>query len=306
MGFLKRILLFLAINALVVITLSLVLNIFNVKPYLTAYGIDYSSLMIFCVIWGMGGALISLSLSRVIAKWMMGVKLVDASTKDSQSIALANLVERLAKQAHLPATPQVGVYDSPEINAFATGPTKKRALVAVSRGLLDKMSSTEIEGVIAHEISHISSGDMVTMTLLQGIVNAFVMFLARVLASLLSGFGKGNREGSNQNSSYFSYMLTVFFFEAVFMFLGSMVIAAYSRFREFKADARGAHLAGKDKMIAALQSLLAAQETRSSKEEKQAIAAFKISTRKRTGFLALLATHPPLEQRIERLQQLKA
>ncbi len=301
MSFLKRIFLFFAINALVVVTLSLILNILNVKPYLTAYGIDTPALMIFCLIWGMGGALISLLLSRTIAKWLMGVKIIKEDTPDSQLSALISLVQRLSREAHLPATPQVGVYDAREVNAFATGPTKKKSLVAVSRGLLEKMSSEQLEGVLAHEIAHIASGDMVTMTLLQGIVNAFVMFLARILAAVFSGFGK-SREDSRQ-SSHFSYMMMVFLFETVFMLLGSMVVAAYSRFREFRADAGGAKLAGKEKMIAALQSLLAAQEVKSSPEEKQAIAAFKISSRKRSGLFSLLATHPPLEERIERLQR---
>ncbi len=300
MAFLKRIFLFLAINALVVVTLSLVLNILNVRPYLTAYGIDYKALMTFCLIWGMGGALISLGLSRLMAKWLMGVKIVDEKSHDPELRSLVTLVQRLAHEANLPM-PQVGVYDSQEINAFATGPTKRRSLIAVSRGLLEKMSQEEIEGVLAHEMSHIANGDMVTMTLLQGIVNAFVMFLARILASLFSGIGR-SREQSNNSSSYLSYMMMVFVFEIVFMVLGQLVIAAYSRFREFRADAGGAKLAGKEKMISALESLLAAQKMKSGLVEKPAIAAFKISTRNKGGLLSLLATHPPLEKRIEKLR----
>lgn len=302
MAFLKRIFLFLVINALVVVTLSLVLNILNVRPYLTAYGIDYKALMTFCLIWGMGGALISLGLSRLMAKWLMGVKIVDEKSHDPELRSLVTLVQRLAHEANLPM-PQVGVYDSHEINAFATGPTKRRSLIAVSRGLLEKMSQEEIEGVLAHEMSHIANGDMVTMTLLQGIVNAFVMFLARILASLFSGIGR-SREQSSNSSSYLSYTLMVFVFEVVFMILGQLVVAAYSRFREFRADAGGAKLAGKQKMISALESLLAAQKMKSGLAEKPAIAAFKISTRSRGGFLSLLATHPPLEKRIERLKKI--
>ncbi len=302
MAFIKRIFLFFVINALVVVTLSLVLNILNVRPYLTAYGIDYKALMAFCLVWGMGGALISLALSRQMAKWLMGVKIINENTADPDSHALVTLVHKLAREANLPGMPQVGIYDSPDVNAFATGPTKRRSLVAVSRGLLNKMSPAELEGVVAHEMSHIANGDMVTMTLLQGIVNAFVMFLARILASIFSGMGR-NREQSNNSSSYLSYTLLVFLFEVVFMILGQLVVAAYSRFREFRADAGGAKLAGKQKMISALESLLAQQNTKKAFEEKPAIAAFKISRPNRGGFFSLLATHPPLEQRIARLQE---
>lgn len=297
---LKRILLFVAVNLLVVVTLSLVLNLLNVRPYLTAYGLDYKALMIFCLIWGMGGAFISLALSRIMAKWLMGVKIIDPDTTHSEERELLSLIQRLANEAGLPAMPQVGIYNSAEVNAFATGPSRRRSLVAVSRGLLERMSGSEVEGVLAHEISHIANGDMVTMTLLQGVVNAFVMFLARILASIFSGVGRSREQSSG--SSYFSYMMLVFLFEMVFMVLGSLLIAAYSRFREFRADAGGAALAGKPKMIAALQSLLANQNRQSQHEEKPAIAAFKISTKKKSGLLSLFATHPPLEQRIARLQ----
>lgn len=303
MSIVKRILLFFLINALVVITLSIVLNLLQVRPYLTAYGIDYRSLLIFCLIWGMGGALISLGMSRMMAKWLMGVTVIDPTTTDPELRSLVALVHRLSDEAQLVAMPEVGIYDSQEVNAFATGPSQRRSIVAVSRGLLQKMSREEIEGVLAHEVSHIANGDMVTMTLLQGIVNAFVMFLARILASIFSGMGK-NRN-SQEGSSYLSYMLMVFAFEVVFMLLGSMVIAVYARFREFRADAGGAKLAGKNKMIAALESLQVIQkQARAQKEEKPAFAAFKISQPKKSGFLTLFATHPPLEKRIERLYKL--
>ncbi len=303
MSIFKRIILFFAINALVVITLSIVLNLLHVRPYLSAYGIDYKALMIFCLIWGMGGALISLALSRVMAKWLMGVKVIDPRTQDPQLHSFVALVHKIAQEAHLPEMPEVGVYESNEVNAFATGPSKRRSLVAVSSGLLDRMSTREIEGVVAHEVSHIANGDMVTMTLLQGVVNAFVMFLARALAWVFSGAGKSRDE--SHGASYLSYMLMVFVFEVVFMLLGSMVIAAYSRFREYRADAGGAHLAGKEKMLAALQSLLSYQEVRNGRAEKVAFQNFKISQTKHSGFLALLASHPPLEKRIEKLRDVQ-
>lgn len=302
MAFAKRIFLFLVVNILVVLTISVILSLLNVKPFLTSYGLDYNSLMVFCFVWGMGGAFISLSLSRMMAKWMMGVHIIDSDTNDAELQRLVTTVHSLARHAHLPYMPQVGIYESPEVNAFATGPTRKRSLVAVSRGLLRKMSQKEIEGVLAHEISHIANGDMVTMTLLQGVVNAFVMFLARVLAYIFSGFGKSKEESSSAGGSYMSYMILVFVFEIIFMVLGSLIVAWFSRFREFRADAGGAHLAGKEKMIGALQALQKMQQLRDPHAEKASYQAFKISTARKTGLMMLFATHPPLEMRIERLK----
>ncbi|MCX6990247.1 MAG: protease HtpX [Chlamydiae bacterium] len=300
MAIAKRIFLFLAINFLVVITISLVLSLFNVRPFLNSYGIDYPSLMIFCLVWGMGGALISLSLSRTMAKWLMGVKVIDVGTRDPNLRALVDTVHDLAHAAHLRDMPEVGIFSSPEANAFATGPTKKRSLVAVSSGLLQRMTQKELEGVIAHEISHIASGDMVTMTLLQGIVNAFVMFMARALAFVLSGLG--NKRQDSSKGSYGSYMVLVFVFEILFMIMGSLVVAWFSRFREFRADRGGADLAGKEKMIAALESLRSMQRIQDPMVDKPAFEAMKISTPKKTGWKMLFASHPPLEERIARLK----
>lgn len=301
MAMAKRVFLFLAVNILVVLTLSIVLNIFHIQPFLQGYGLNIQSLLIFCFIWGMGGAFLSLALSKQVAKWMMGVRRVDSDTKDTDLQRLVATIHQLARDAHLPDMPEVGIYESPEPNAFATGPTKKRSLVAVSTGLLHKMSQKELEGVLAHEISHISNGDMVTMTLIQGVVNAFVMFLARVLAYVFSGMGRSRDEGSS--GSYFSYMIFVFLFEIVFMILGSLVVCGFSRFREFRADRGGAALAGKDKMIAALESLQRLQNIRDPQAEKPSFQAFKISTHRKSGLMTLFATHPPLEQRIDRLRQ---
>lgn len=297
----KRILLFLAVNCLVVVTLSIILNLFHVQPYLQGYGLNIRALLIFCFIWGMGGAFISLALSRQMAKWLMGVKVIDPDTNDPDLQSLMATVRQLSSEAHLPDVPEVGIFESPEPNAFATGPTKKRSLVAVSTGLLRKMSQKELEGVLAHEISHISNGDMVTMTLVQGVVNAFVMFLARLLAYVFSGMGR-SREGSS-GGSYMSYMIFVFVFEIIFMVLGSLLVCAFSRFREFRADRGGANLAGKDKMIAALESLQRLQQIRDPQTEKPSFQAFKISTQRKSGLIRFFATHPPLEQRIDRLRQ---
>jgi heat shock protein HtpX len=293
----KRIFLFIALNFLVILMITFVLDLLHVKPFLTSYGIDMKSLMIFCLIWGMGGAFISLALSRIMAKWIMGVQLVDPKTHDPELTHLLDTVRRLARRSGIPL-PQVGVYRSNEVNAFATGPTRSRALVAVSTGLLQRMKENEIEGVLAHELTHIENGDMVTMTLLQGVVNAFVMFLARVLAYAVSGFGRNRQQGGG---SIMSYMLFVYLFEVLFMILGSLVVAAYSRYREFRADAGGARLAGKESMISALQSLRTLQEIKDPRAENPAVAAFKISHPSKKGWIRLFSSHPPLEERIERL-----
>ncbi|MCC6127924.1 MAG: protease HtpX, partial [Chlamydiae bacterium] len=204
----------------------------------------------------------------------------------------------LADSAGIPR-PEVGIFRSSEVNAFATGPTKSRSLVAVSTGLLNRMGSSEIKAVLGHEITHIANGDMVTMTLLQGVVNAFVMFLARVLAYAASGLGRNRESGSG---SIMSYVLFTYLFEILFMILGSLVIAAYSRFREFRADAGGARLTSKEAMISALQALQQVQNMKDPKADNPAMAAFKISNPAKSGLLALFATHPPLEVRIQRLR----
>lgn len=299
MNFAKRIALFLLVNFLVITTISIVMNVLGVRPYLTAYGLDYQSLLFFCAIWGIGGALISLLMSRQIAKWSLNVETIRPDTRNPDERALYEMVEELAKRAHLSACPEVGIYRSKEVNAFATGPSAKRGLVAVSTGLLEQLNKEQLRGVLGHEIGHIANGDMVTMTLLQGVVNAFVMFLARILASVFSGVGR-NRE----NQSLASYFLFLYVFEFTFMLLGSMIIAFYSRFREFRADAAGARLASKSSMISALKALQTSQEVRDPRSEKPALAAFKISQPKKVGLLlSLFASHPPLPERIARLEK---
>jgi heat shock protein HtpX len=300
MAIAKRIFLFFLVNFLVVITLSFFLSIFNIKPYLQSYGLDLYSLMIFCFVWGMGGACISLLLSRKIAKWMMRIELIDANTKDPNLYQLVTIVHKLARDANLSDFPEIGVYQSSELNAFATGPTKKRSLIAVSTGLLNRMSKKELEGVIAHEMAHILNGDMVTMTLLQGVINAFVMFLARVLAYVFSGLGKSRNDSSG--GSYVSYMIFVFLFEVVFMILGSLIVCAFSRFREFRADRGGAFLAGKENMIAALRALQKNIQVQDPQTAVAALQAFKISTPQKRSITRFFATHPPLEARIARLE----
>lgn len=298
----KRISIFLGLNILIVLTVSFLLNIFHVAPYLRAYGLDYQSLAIFCLIWGMAGALISLCLSRSLAKWMLGVRLIDARSGDHESQMLISMVTRLAQRAGLPDVPQIGIFESAEPNAFATGPTKRRSLVAVSRGLLRNLSKEEIEAVLGHEISHIANGDMVTMTLIQGVINAFVMFLARVLAFALSTIGRSRDD--RRGFSYGSYILFTYLFEIVFMILGSLLVAFVSRKREFRADKGSSDLLGKAPMISALRKLESIHTKESVAEEHQGIAALMINRpRKRSGLLALFASHPPIEERISRLER---
>ena len=302
MGWFKRIFLFMAVNLLVLVTISITLSLLGVRPYLSRYGIDYQQLAIFCLVWGMGGAFISLGLSRIMAKMMMGIQIVDPNTQDPELSQLIQTVHHLAKAAGLPKMPEVGIYDSPELNAFATGPTASRALVAVSTGLIGRMSPSEVEGVLGHEVTHIANGDMVTMTLLQGVINAFVMFLARVFAFGLSQVLRGDRD--DERSPGFLNYIMIFVFEIVFSILGSIVVARFSRYREFRADAGGARLAGRDKMIAALEAL---KRNMNMPDEvmnatPKAIQAFQISGNGRKTLGELFASHPPLEERIAALE----
>lgn len=295
----KRILLFLGTNILVIATISIITSALGLHGYLNAHGIDYQKLALFCLIWGMTGSLISLLLSRFMAKMAMGIVLIDPShTTSREEKFLLDLVHRLARKANIETMPEVGIYSSPELNAFATGPSKNRSLVAVSSGLLASMREDEIEGVLAHEISHISNGDMVTMTLIQGVVNAFSMFLSRVLAYAISTALSRNEESSSSNQWVY-FGLTILF-DILFTILGSLLTMAFSRWREFRADAGGARLAGRDKMISALRRL---QMNLTLPEDTQApqLAAFKISHK--GSWLEWFSSHPPLEKRIEALSK---
>lgn len=293
--FAKRIALFLIANILITLTISFVLNLLGVRSYMTANGIDYNALLIFCLVWGFAGSLISLLLSRFMAKWMMGVKVINP-TDNSQYQGLVQTIHSISRQANLAAMPEVGVYDSPEINAFATGPSERFALVAVSTGLLSRMNRDELEGVLAHEIAHIKNGDMVTMTLLQGLINAFVMFLARVIAFAMSQ----NSRDEGRGSSYF----LVFILEIVLSLLGMIVVMWFSRYREFRADAGSAKLVGTQKMIAALEMLKRSVAHVPVETEHQSVAAFKINGGQ-SSWINLFASHPPLEKRIEALRNLR-
>jgi len=284
----KRIFLFLLTNLAVVTTISIILGVFGVRP-----GGGLVPMAIFCFIWGMGGAFISLAISRWMAKRAMGVKLVDGNTGNPDADWLYRTVGKLTQQAQLPM-PEVGIYNSPEVNAFATGPSKNKSLVAVSTGILQAMKKNELEAVLAHEVSHIANGDMVTMTLLQGVMNSFVMFVARIIASVVAGNSRGERGSSMM---YFVVRIAA---EIVLGIAGSMVTASFSRYREFRADAGGAALAGRGNMVAALQRLAAGPQLIDPRAP--ALASFKISGSP-NRFAALFSTHPPLEVRIRALNE---
>jgi heat shock protein HtpX len=288
----KRIFLFLITNLAIVLTLSVVLSLLGIGNYVTPYGLDLEALAIFSLVWGMGGAFLSLQMSRWIAKRATGVRLVDGRSGNPDADWVYATVEKLTQQATLPM-PEVGIYESPEVNAFATGPSKSRSLVAVSSGLLRAMRKEEVEGVLAHEVSHIANGDMVTMTLLQGVINAFVMFFARVIAFAIS---RGGDSRSNAGSNF----MVVMVLQIVLGILGSLVTAWFSRQREFRADRGAAVLAGKDRMIAALQRLAGNRELVDTSQP--ALATLKINGTR--GWMVFFSTHPPLEARIAALQKL--
>lgn len=302
MGTLRRWGFFILTNILIVATLSFVLSVLGVGSYMTRSGIDYSSLLIFCAVWGMGGAFISLLLSRFMAKKMTGVVVVDPKAP-GQYGWLVEMIHDLSRRARLPALPEVGVYPSADVNAFATGPSKSRSLVAVSDGLLRSMNKSEIEGVLAHEVAHIQNGDMVSMTLIQGVVNAFSMFLSRVLAFAISTAGGGNRDEERQPSPLLNGIL-VMVFDILFTALGSMAVFYFSRQREFRADKGSAKLSGsKDKMVGALRALQRLHHAVPLEDERTALATLKIAGGERKGFTRFFMSHPPLEERIAALER---
>lgn len=287
----KRVVLFLVTNLAIMVVLSIILSLLGFGGYLGPDGqLLIGPLMVFCLVWGMGGALISLLISRWVAKRMMGIKLVDGKTGNEQLDWLHSTVENLARQANLPM-PEVGFYESEEVNAFATGPSKKRSLVAVSSGLLRTMKREEAAAILGHELGHIANGDMVTMTLVQGVVNAFVLFFARIIAFAV-------RTVVHEKIAWIASFAVRIAMEIVLGILGSLVTAWFSRKREFHADAAGAALAGRENMVAALERLRTTRELVDTAHP--ALATMKISGRK--SWLQAFSTHPPLEVRIEALR----
>ncbi len=295
----RRLFFFFAINLLIVLTLSFLLTLLGFVPYLRKTGFGLTGIGLCCLIWGMGGALISLALSRKMARRLMRVQTIESDKTFPAYIEIVKMVERLSFHAGLPTVPEVGVFQSPEMNAFATGPSKKRAMVAVSTGLIENMDRSEIEAVLAHEISHIANGDMVTMALTQGIVNAFVMFISNILFYTLCVAVQRDNSVSKT-----ALRLVTFLFELLFMALGCMVVSAFSRHREFRADLGGAALSSKEKMIGALQRLQENKQYKKlQKRGSSALNAMMISRPQKSILFSLFSTHPSLDRRIERLKQ---
>ena len=295
----KRIFLFLATNILIMVAITIVVSIVGwFFPGLHRTGMG--GLLAMCLIWGMVGSFVSLQLSRWLAKRSLGIELVDGATGDPELDWLHATVARLSKDAALPM-PEVGYYDSSEVNAFATGPSRSRSLVAVSTGLLRSMNRGEIEGVLGHELTHVGNGDMVTMALLQGVVNAFVMFLAQIIGWAVGQALSGRDREDNRGPSGMEWvvqMVVTMLMQVMLGILASLVTSWFSRRREFKADAGGAYLAGREKMIAALRKLQGVQEALDPRAGE--LATLKINGK---SWLSAFSTHPPLETRIEALER---
>ena len=287
----KRITLFLGTNLAVLALISIVLAVLR-----NVFGIDLGDnamLLLFATLFGFGGSLISLMISKWVAKRTTGAHVIEQPRNESEQW-LVDTVRRQAGVAGI-AMPEVAVYDAPEINAFATGPSRNNSLVAVSTGLLRSMSRDEAEAVLAHEVSHVANGDMVTMALIQGVLNTFVIVLARVVGRVVDGYLSGNREGGTG----IGYFVIVFVLDMVFGLFASMIAMWFSRHREFRADAGGARLAGRDRMVGALERL---SQTYGASTLPKQIAAFGISGGVAHGFKRLLMSHPPLAERIEALR----
>ena len=295
----KRIVLFLMVNILVVAAISILTSALGIGRYVGQAGLQFGPLLVFCLVWGMAGSFISLLMSKLMAKWFMGVQVV---TLEGPHRPLVETVHRLARRAGLTELPEVGIYQSQDLNAFATGPSRNNSLVAVSSGLLAHMSNDEIEGVLAHEVAHIANGDMVTMTLVQGVVNAFVMFFSRVVAFFITQAMRDN-DDRDSSPSPFVQMLLVFVLDILFGILAAPLVAWFSRYREYRADKGGAELGSREKMIAALKALQAAypQLEATSGQTDQNFRSMQISSK--GSFMKLFSTHPPLEERIARLER---
>jgi heat shock protein HtpX len=288
----KRIFLFLATNIAVMLVLSLTASLLGVNRFLTANGLNLGMLLVFAALMGFGGSFISLLMSKTIAKWSTGAQVI---THPSTSIELwlVQTVKKLATRAGLPM-PEVAIYEG-EPNAFATGASKKSSLVAVSTGLLQSMSHDEVEAVLAHEVAHIANGDMVTLTLIQGVVNTFVIFLARVVGYFVDSWLRRNDEESSGPG--IGYMITVVVCEIVFGILASIIVATFSRHREYRADAGAARLLGTPSPMVAALRRLGGLDADGLPQNMQAMG---ISGGK--SWMALFASHPPIESRIAALQ----
>ena len=287
----KRIILFLGTNLAIVLVLSFTMRLLGVEPYLNANGLNLTSLLIFAAVMGFGGSFISLAISKWMAKKAMGVRVIEAPSSSTE-LWLLETVRKYSEIAHI-KMPEVGIFESPDVNAFATGMSKNSSLVAVSSGLLQQMTREEAEAVLGHEIAHIANGDMVTLALIQGVVNTFVMFLSRVIGYLVDKIVFKTERGTGP-----AFFVTMIIAEMVLGILASIIVMWFSRKREFRADYGGAHLAGKQNMIAALQRL----NSLHAAPLPEKMAAFGISGAGGAGIKRLFMTHPPLEERIAALK----
>jgi heat shock protein HtpX len=293
----KRIFLLVATNVAILLVLSVTLRVFGVDRILDEQGVglDLNALLIFSAVLGFSGSLISLAMSKFIAKRMMGVRVIE-QPRDANEAWLVETVRRQAAAAGI-GMPEVGIFDAPDMNAFATGPRKNNALVAVSTGLLRGMSRQEAEAVLGHEVSHVANGDMVTLTLIQGVVNTFVIFLSRVIGYVIDRVVFRTERGHGP-----AFLVTVIIAQLVLGILASMIVMWFSRQREFRADAGGAKLEGRDSMIGALERL----RQQHPQPLPDQMAAFGISGTLGQGLKRLLMTHPPLEERIAALRASQA
>ena len=290
----KRVFLFLITNLAIVFVLAVALRVFGLEWLLFQYGIDFWPLLAFSFIFGMGGAFISLRISKWTAKRWMGLTVIDEPQNNTE-IWLVNTVQNYARAANI-AMPEVAVYDSPEPNAFATGPSRNNSLVAVSTGLLRSMKPDQASAVLGHEVSHVANGDMVTLTLLQGVLNTFVIFLSRVIGYVVDRALHRDGEGGYG----MGYFVTVIVTQILLGILASLVVSWYSRRREYRADAGGAYLAGKPSMIGALEALQRSVEPEHMPEQLEAMG---IAGVRKGGLRMLFASHPPLEDRIAALRE---
>ncbi|ODU04672.1 MAG: zinc metalloprotease HtpX [Thiobacillus sp. SCN 63-1177] len=287
----KRIVLFLATNLAIVLVLSFTMRILGVEPYLTANGLNLGSLLIFAAVMGFGGSFISLAISKWMAKKSMGVRVIETPS-NSTEFWLMETIRKYSADAGI-KMPEVGIYDAPDVNAFATGMTRNSSLVAVSSGLLQQMTREEAEAVLGHEIAHVANGDMVTLALIQGVVNTFVMFLSRVIGHTVDRVVFKNEEGHGP-----AFFVTMIVAELVLGILASIIVMWFSRQREFRADRGGASLAGRGAMIAALERL----NRLHPHPLPDKMAAFGIAGGSPQGWKRLFMTHPPLEERIAALR----
>jgi heat shock protein HtpX len=291
-----RILLFLGTNIAVLVLISIVFKLLGIDGLLQANNVDLNlgALLVFAAVIGFSGSLISLFISKWMAKRSMGVQIIERPSTPFESW-LVDLVRRQSEQAGI-KMPEVGIFESPEPNAFATGWNRNDALVAVSTGLLQHMNKDEVEAVVGHEISHVANGDMVTLALIQGVVNTFVVFLARVIGHTVDRVVFKNEEGYG-----IGYFVVSIVAEILLSVLATMIVMWFSRYREFRADYGGARLAGREKMVDALRALQRVHQPHDLPAGE--FAAFGISGKIGQGIKALFASHPPLEQRIAALQQ---